>query len=308
MIVGTLCASGADATLKAVAAHYAAPQVLLIAAIVSLTLTVAANRGAPLARVVHTGAPWAMTGRSVATVIAAVSFYQAFVLIPFAQVFLFIGAMPLMAAVLSSLILGERPDAPVWGFLGIGFLGLLCLFPTITAPSDIAGHGFAALGSLSGTVSVVLSRRIAWRDTHSLAQVFLPQLALAFSMVLIWPFVSRPMAISDVALVCLYASLVFCSRWIMVIVAQMLPAWLTLQLLNMQFVWMVGIGLLVFGETTEISVFFGAGLIILASLLLARREITHSATRPSPAPAGMPDGAALLQGALPVSQTARAGR
>jgi drug/metabolite transporter (DMT)-like permease len=308
MLIGTLCASGADAALKAVASGYAAPQVLLIAALMSLGLTVAANGNGTLRRVVHTGAPIAMAGRAVATVLAALGFYQAFVMIPFAEVFLFIGAMPLMAAGLSRLILGERPGARVWGILGVGFLGLFCLFPSVTTSSGWAGHAFAAFGSVAGTVSVVLSRHIGKHDTHSLAQVFLPQLAMALVMALFWPFVARPMGIGDLAMICVYACFVFCARWIMVIVARMLPAWLTLQLLNMQFVWMVLIGMLVFGETTGPFVFLGAGLIILAGILLARQEMTKHDASPAQSGLAKPQKSVLHQGAVLVRHAARAGR
>ncbi len=308
MVIGTLCASGADAALKAVASEYAAPQVLLIAALMSVGLTLAANRRAPLVRVVHTGAPWAMLARSVATVCAGVGFYQAFALIPFAEVFLFIGAMPLMAAGLSGLILGERPGLRVWGILGIGFVGLFCLFPTLNSGVVWSGHLAAASGSLAGTVSVLLSRYIGRYETHSLAQVFLPQCLMAVVMALIWPFVAQSMVWADFGMICLYAGLVFCARWIMVIVARLLPTWLTLQLLNIQFIWMVLIGVLIFGEATRLMVFVGAGLIILAGVLLARQEMRKVAPSGPQAGAGTTPHSALHQGATLVRHAARAGR
>lgn len=279
MIFGTLCASGADAALKAVASDYAAPQVLLMAAVLSLILTMVANIGHPIARVYQTDAPGAMLGRAVATIIAALGFYQAFVLIPFSQVFLFIGAMPLMAGALSRVLLGERPDGPVWAFLAVGFLGLFCLIPTVGTSSSLSGLIYAAIGSLAGTVSVVLARRICREHTHALAQVFLPQLALAVTMAVLLPFVAKPMTLDDFGIISFYAGLVFCARWIMVVVARLLPAWLTLQLLNMQFVWMVVIGILVFGEKTSSFVFLGAGLIILAGVLMARQELAKLSER-----------------------------
>jgi drug/metabolite transporter (DMT)-like permease len=273
MVIGTLFASGADAALKAVATDYAAPQVLLIAAIMSMMLTLGVNFRGGVGRVVHTGAPVAMAGRCGATVVAAVGFYNAFVLIPFAQVFLFIGAMPLMAAVLSGWILGERAGGRNWLVLGIGFLGLLCLVPTMDTEPYRTGHLYAAVGSLAGTLSVVLSRHIGRHETHSLAQVFLPQLAVAGVMLILLPSVVHPMTQGDFLLVCFYAVMLFCARWILVIVARMLPAWLTLQLLNMQFVWMVALGTLVFHETTGPLVFLGAALIICAGMILARQEM-----------------------------------
>jgi drug/metabolite transporter (DMT)-like permease len=279
MLIGTLCGSGADATLKAVASDYAAPQILFIAALTSMFLSLLANRTAGFRQIIHTGAPWAMAGRSVATVVAALGFYQAFVRLPFADVFLFIGVMPLLAAVFSGFLLGERPAPRIWGVLCIGLLGMVCLFPFHDGVSiDWAGHSFAAMGSVSGTFSVVLSRHIGRHDTHSLAQVFIPQMTMAVVMGLFLPLVAQPMTFPDLALVLLYALLVFGGRWIMVIVSRLLPAWLSLQLLNLQFVWMVALGYFVFSETTHFYVFIGAALIILAGVIMARDEILRSRT------------------------------
>jgi drug/metabolite transporter (DMT)-like permease len=271
MVVATLSASGADAALKAVATGYAAPQILFIAALMSMGLTLLANGSGGFDRVSRTGAPWAMTLRAVATVLAAIGFYNAFVRLPFSEVFLFIGIMPLLAAALSGPILGERVNLRVWSILGLGLLGMGFLFAHGTTP-DLAGHAYAFLGSFAGTLSVVLSRHIGRHQTHSLAQVFLPQSAMAVVMGLWLPFEWQAMGAADFALVVLYALLVFAGRWIMVIVARLIPTWLSLQILNLRFVWMVILGYLVFGEATGLNVVVGAGLILLAGGMLARDE------------------------------------
>jgi drug/metabolite transporter (DMT)-like permease len=307
MLIGTLCGSGADAALKAVASDYAAPQVLLIAALLSIVLTFVANRGSDVRQVLRTGAPFAMAGRSVATVIAAIGFYQAFVRLPFSEVFLFIGVMPLMAAALSGPVLGERVTIRVWAILGVGFLGLMFLFPSAESPLTLNGHLFAALGSFAGTLSVVLSRYICRHETHSLAQVLFPQIALAVVMAALLPMVARPMTLTDVGIILLYAVLVFAARWIMVVVSRLLPAWLSLQLLNLQFVWMVALGFFVFDETTDRHVFIGAGLIIVAGVILARDEMLRTrAAHAMSAAAGK--GGQILDAATIARSAARAGR
>lgn len=275
MVVATMTASGADAALKAVAVDYEAPQILFISALFAMGLTLLANGSGGMDRVSRTEAPWAMGLRACATILAAVGFYQAFVRLPFADVFLFIGIMPLLAAALSGPILGERVGLRVWAVLSLGLLGMAFLFakgPT----DDLIGYGFAFLGSGAGTLSVVLSRHIARRNTHSLAQVFLPQFAMAVVMGLWLPFVWKPMQGADFLLVALYAALVFGGRWIMVIVARLIPTWLSLQILNLQFVWMVALGYAVFGETTPVTTMIGAGLILVSGVLLARDEIQRS--------------------------------
>ncbi|GHC46066.1 DMT family transporter [Neogemmobacter tilapiae] len=276
MVLATLSASGADAALKAVATGYAAPQILFIAALMSMGLTLLANGRGGFDRVSRTGAPWAMALRALATVLAAIGFYNAFVRLPFSEVFLFIGIMPLLAAALSGPILGEKVGLRVWAILGLGLLGMGFLFAHGTTP-DLAGHAFALLGAFAGTLSVVLSRHIGRHQTHSLAQVFLPQSAMAVVMGLWLPFEWQTMGGADFALVALYALLVFAGRWIMVIVARLIPTWLSLQILNLQFVWMVILGYVVFHEATGLNVVVGAGLILLAGGMLARDEFRKTA-------------------------------
>lgn len=272
MLAVTVLSTAADAVMKAVAGRYEAPQVLFIAALAAVALTLAANAGRPRSRVLATGAPVAMALRALTTVLAAVGFFYAFRLLPFAEVFLYIGAMPLIAAALSGLVLDEPVGARVWAVLAVGFTGLLCLYPA-QGGGPVSGHAFALLGSLSGTVSIVLSRRIGRTATHPLAQVFYPQALMALAMAAVLPWTARPVAWGDLGLIFGYAALVFAARWLTVVVLRQLPAWLALQLINLQFVWMVLVGGLVFEETTRPLVFVGATLIAAAGLVLALGEM-----------------------------------
>ena len=305
MLIGTLCATGADASLKAVASDYAAPQVLLIAAVLSILLSFAANRGSDPRRVLRTGAPVAMAVRSVATVVAAIGFYQAFVRLPFAEVFLFIGLMPLLAAAFSGPMLGERVSWRVWVGLAIGFAGLIVLAPPVSDTVAWSGHLYAAMGSVAGTLSVVLCRHIGRNQTHSLAQVLLPQVAVALVMLMFVPFTYLPMSGGDVGLVLLYSGLLFSGRWILVIVTRLIPAWLSLQLMNLQFVWMAVLGVFVFNEPMAANVFFGAALVALAAVVLS---FDLMARKPGAAPVEAATTSRLRRAATLVRNAASAGR
>jgi drug/metabolite transporter (DMT)-like permease len=307
MLIGTLCATGADASLKAVASNYAAPQILLIAAVLSIVLSFAANFGSDPRRVLRTGAPVAMAVRSLATVIAAVGFYQAFVRLHFAEVFLFIGLMPLLAAAFSGPILGESVGRRVWLGLAVGFAGLLLLAPAAEDFHAITGYLFAAMGSLSGTISVVLSRRISRSRTHSLAQVVFPQAAVAVVMAACLPFTYAPMNFADVSLVVLYSVLLFSGRWILVIVARLIPAWLSMQMMNLQFVWMALLGVYLFNEPLTGHAVSGAALVALAAIVLSFDVMKRDAP-PIIAEAALSGGGRLQNAAMLVRIAASAGR
>jgi len=217
--------------------------------------------------------------RAAATVLGSLAFYYAFHLLAFAEVFIFIALIPLLAALLSGPVLGEGVRGPVWGALGIGAFGMICLFPGGVS-SISAGHWIALAAVLLGTVSMVTSRYIGRRESNLLAQVFYPNLALGVVMCAALPFVFEPMSLRDISWAVGYAVLLFAARWVLVAALQALPAYVVTPLMNMQFIWMVVIGALAFDEMPGPGVYLGAVIVIAAGLWLLRDQ-----ARPAPQPA-----------------------
>ena len=263
----TALIASADAITKMFAHGYAAPQLFAISGLIVAGLAVLSNRAGPKKRGMRTRCPRAMAIRVVATVAGSVAFYMAFRLLPFAEVFLFIALIPLMTALLSGPVLGEVVRPQAWGALTLGTIGVLCLFPG--GISDIgAGHLVAFAAVALGTVSMMASRYIGQRDDNLLAQVFYPNLTLALVMLIALPFVWKPMGLADLGWAVCYAVLLFGARWVLVRAFSLLPAYVVTPLMNLQFVWMVGLGALAFGEWPHAMVFVGAAIIICAGVWL----------------------------------------
>ncbi len=264
----TLLISGADAITKLFAASYAAPQLFAVSGGIVALLSLLANRDRQGGwRGVRTTCPRAMAIRTVATVAGTVAFFHAFRLLPFAEVFLFIALIPLMAALMSGPVLKEPVRPQAWAALLLGVVGVACLFPA--GLTDIgAGHVVAFGAVLLGTVSMVASRYIGQRDGNLLAQVFYPNLALMAVMGCALPFVFVPMGLVDLGLAFAYAGLLFGARWVLVAALRLLPAYVVTPLMNLQFLWMVGIGMVVFAERPGAGVYLGAAIIIVAGLWL----------------------------------------
>eukprot|EP00903_Cladosiphon_okamuranus_P020499 g18818.t1 len=229
-----------------------------------------------------------MAVRSVATVIAGVAFFYAFRLLPFAEVFIFIGLMPLMAGMMSGPILGERVALKVWVALAIGFLGVLCLFPE-GLHAVTWGHLIAFGACLSGTLSMVMARYVGRYERNSLALVFYPNLLNMLVMGAALPFVFTPMPLSDLGLAVAYAALLFGARWLLVIALRLLPAYTATPLMNLQFVWMVLIGAAFFNEIPDSSVFLGAAIVVGSGLYLVYAQfVVQQAPALRPRKAVMP--------------------
>jgi drug/metabolite transporter (DMT)-like permease len=280
--VYTLLISTADAITKLFAVSYAAPQLFALSGGIVALLSLAANRADGRRRSMRTRCPAAMAVRAGATVLATVAFFHAFRLLPFAEVFLFIALIPLLAALLSGPVLGEGVRAPAWAALLLGTAGVLCLFPA-GLESIGAGHLVAFAAVLLGTVSMVASRHIGRRDDNVLAQVFYPNLALMVVMGCALPFVYTPMGPADFGWACIYAVFLFGARWVLVAALRLLPAYVVTPLMNLQFVWMVVIGAVAFGERPAPGVYIGAAIVVMAGAWLVREQ-----ARPRPAASVQP--------------------
>ena len=267
VIVYTALISSADAITKLIAGGYAAPQLFCLSGLIVVGLSALADRHPSQQRGLRTTCPRAMALRSGATVLAAVSFFYAFKLLPFAEVFLFIGLMPLLSGLMSGLVLGEHVRPSAWIALVAGFVGVTFLFPA-GAQSISLGHGFAFSAAVFGTFSMVMARFIGKHETNALAQVFYPNLAIFVCMAAILPFVWKPMPISDLFWVAAYAGLLFGARWVVVVALRLLAAYAVTPLMNLQFVWMVLLGAVFFGEFPAAGTYVGVSFVIGSGLFL----------------------------------------
>ncbi|APX25175.1 MAG: EamA/RhaT family transporter [Rhodobacteraceae bacterium] len=257
--------AAADGITKLIAGGYAAPQLFALSSglVIALSLLAARGQGAGLS----TRSPGTMAVRAVLTVCAAIGFFQAFRLLPFADVFVFIALMPLIAAALSGPVLGERVRPATWTALLLGAGGVLCLMPAGRLSLD-AGHLWALFAALTGTGSMVAARRIARIERVPLAQVFWPNLAVMLVMAAALPFVWTPMPLADLGWVAGYAVFLFAARWLSVEALRLLPAYVATPLMNLQFVWMVAIGWWGFGELPTAGTLVGVMLVVGSGMWL----------------------------------------
>lgn len=276
LLASTLAATLADGTVKDLSSRLAAPQVFFLSGLAMAGLSLLAARagsglGLFATNCLRTKAPGLLLCRSAATVVASLGFFYAIKMVPLAEVFLFIGMMPLMSALLSRVLLDETvPPAALVG-LAIGLLGVAMLFPGGFSNLTV-GHLAGLTGALAGTVSLVLARRMARYETNTLVQVFYPNLALALSAMVLLPAIWQPMHMGDVAQIALYSGLLFLARWAMVLVMQRLRAPVALPLMNVQFVWLVAVGFVFFGEVPVLTTVLGALLVMAAGIIALTQQ------------------------------------
>ena len=280
----TLMISSADGITKLIAGSYAAPQLFVLSSAIVMALSIGftrltAGRGR-LRDGLRTSAPRAMAVRSGLTVLACIAFFNAFRDLPFADVFLFIGLMPIIAGLLSGPVLGGPVRPQVWAALVAGVIGMLCLMPGGLHGAS-GGHLWALIAAVSGTGSMVAARYIGRFESNALAQVFYPNLAIFAAMSLALPFVLVPMGLADLGWAVAYAVFLFAARWVVVIALRLLPAYVATPLMNLQFVWMVAIGAVFFGELPGTGTLLGVGIVIASGVWLLYDQIGAVAKVPT---------------------------
>ena len=281
VVIYTALISGADGITKLIAGLYAAPQLYALSGLIVVGLCLITDRHPSQRQGLRTTCPRAMALRAGATVLAVLGFFHACVLLPFADVFLFVGMIPIFAGLMSGPILGERVRPGAWLALGAGFIGVLCLFPQGWHGIG-AGHLWALMASILGTFSMVMARYIGRFENNALAQVFYPNLAICVVMGAALPFVWQPMALGDLGWVLAYAGLLFGARWLLVIALRLLPAYTVTPLMNLQFAWMVAIGALFFGEFPTSGTYLGVAIIMGAGVFMMWDQVMPEDARTDP--------------------------
>lgn len=270
-LLNTLVSVSADAIAKDLIVSYAAPQLMALSGGLVVLAGLGAAAAGPGRFILRTGSPALVALRSIFGAASTVCFFLAFRDLAFAEVFVFVAIMPIFGAVLSGLLLRERIRLATWGALGFGLIGLLMMEPDCTGsigPGYLAGLG----ASLLGAASIVLSRRICRSHTHSFTQVFYAQLACALVGFAFLPQVWQPMGAGDLMMLGVYTGFLVITRWLIVIVVKLLPAYVVMQITNIQFLWMVIIGQILFGETVRPELWAGAALVIGSGLWLVQAQ------------------------------------
>lgn len=269
VVLYTLISAASDAAAKFISLDFAAPQLFALSGgLVALFSVLAAGRKGNLQEL-RTSQPLPIFWRSVMTVVSAVLFFYAMRALPLAEVFVFVGLMPIMAALLTPLILKERVDASAWVILLLGFVGVLCLFPEGVAGISTA-HIVAFFASLTGVVSLVIARLVGKREKRPLALVFYPYFAMFAVMSVALPFVYQPMSYTEFGVAIVYSLFLFFGRYLLVRALTLAPTHVVMPVMNLQFLWMVALGGVFFAERPGLHVIIGAIVVIGSCIALVR--------------------------------------
>ena len=274
---GALCAlaafalfAGHDVLIKVLGGGYSPIQILFFSVLFGFPLaTVHLLRDTTSAtlRPVH---PWWMAARSLAAVVTGFCAFYAFSVLPLAQVYAILFAMPLLITILSIPILGEQVKMQRWIAVIIGLSGVLIVLRPGQQDLEL-GHLAALVSAIGGSFAAVIVRKIG-REERSVVIMLYPMMANFVVMAALLPFVYEPLPIEDLGTLGVIALLAWTAGRFLIVAYNAAAAVIVAPMQYSQILWATFYGLMFFNETPDTYTAVGSAIIITSGLFIVLRE------------------------------------
>lgn len=261
-----------DGISKHLASHYPPVFVTMIRYWVFglFTLLLAARMRGGLRVAARTKRPVLQTMRGMLLAVQVVVAITCFTIIGLAHSQAIFAGAPLLIALLSMPILGERVGWRRWTAIGVGLFGVLLILKPEGGFFDVKLL-LAVLGCFFFSFYVIATRLVS-RDDSSMTSFFYTGIAGAAVMTLIGPFYWTSMAPLDwgwMALLCLTG---ISSHYFLIRAYDILDAAAVQPLTYLQLVYASIMGVAVFGETLNTNMIIGSVIVVAAGIFTIWRE------------------------------------
>jgi len=259
-----------DATIKWLVAELPIWQVLFCRSVAIVVACLAIGRAPLLARAIATPLKPNLLLRGAITLGGWLCYYTASRSLPLAQLLSLYFAAPLAVTVLAGPLLGEHVTRARWGAVLVGFAGIVMA----TDPLDVR-LSLPTLLVLTAAVlwgyGVILMRRIARRETSMLQMLYVNGIFMTVTGVAC-VFTWQTPSWSEAGLLLAVAVLGGCAQFALFEGARHAPASVMATVEYTALIWAFILGYVIWGDIPVPAVFIGAGLILLAGMLLVVSE------------------------------------
>jgi len=266
--------SSADALLKLTSSGFSVFQIAFVMAFFAMlpVVTTTIGRGgltSLLPRNVKL-----VAARGILAAVCASLAWNAFALLPMAEVYALLFAAPMLVTAFSAILLKEAVGWRRWSATILGFLGVVIMIdPRFSAFA--LGHLMAGLGAVAGALSFVILKKLGATEKSAamlfsvlfwLMAIALPPAAASW----VWPSLYElgVMATAGLLMGVGQAGLVFATRDA--------PAVVVAPFQYSQMIWAVVFGVLVFGDVPSTNLFVGLAIVIAAGLFIVYRETVRA--------------------------------
>jgi len=269
-----------DVVVKILGGSYAPFQIVFFSVLLSFPLATLMLMRDPTSGHLRPVHPWWTALRTAAVVATGASAFYAFSVLPLAQVYAILFAMPLLITVLSIPILGESVGLHRWFAVGLGLVGVLVVLRPGSAPFEL-GHLAALVAATGGATASVIMRKIG-RDERSAVLMLYPMVANFVVMGSILPFVYQPMPVGDLGLLAVVSFLAFSAGLFMIAAYRLGDAAVVAPMQYTQILWAAIFGAFLFDEHGDLFTWIGAGIVVASGLYIVLRESIVGTSRNTP--------------------------
>jgi len=214
--------------------------------------------------------PWWTLARTIAAVTTGMSAFYAFAVLPLAQTYAIIFAMPLLITVLAVPILGERVGIRRGAAVVVGLCGVLVVLRPGSTDLGL-GHLAALVAACAGALTSIIVRKIG-QDERNVVLILYPLLANVLLMGALQPLVYKPMPILHLGGLALMSLLAFSASALMIKAYKSGEAVIVAPMQYSQILWAVLYGVLFFDEVPDLWTGLGAIIIIFSGVYIVLRE------------------------------------
>lgn len=224
--------------------------------------------------------PWWSLLRAVAAAVTGVSGFYAFSVLPLAQAYAILFAMPLLITVLAIPMLGEKVGLRRGMAVLVGMIGVIIVLRPGSAPLS-SGHAAALLAAVAGSMNSLIVRKIGHAERVAVLMLF-PMLASVLVAGAMMPFVYVPMPLNHLVLMGVIAGLGFIAALLVIRAYRTAPAVIVAPMQYSQIIWAALYGTLFFDESPGRWTIIGTSVIIASGIYIVLREGTGTASINSP--------------------------
>lgn len=269
-----------DVVVKYLGSSFSAIQILFFSALLSFPLVtsfILQDRSGGSFWPRHPG--WVAL-RTVSSIITSVCAFYAFGVLPLAQTYAILFAIPLIITILSIPILGETVRLRRWTAVIVGLLGvLIVLRPGQAALSS--GHMAALVAAITGAMTAIIVRKVG-TDERPVVLLVYPILANVLVMGAALPFVYLPMSGNELGLMAVIAVLGLLGSLLSILSYRLAEAVIAAPMQYSQIVWAIVYGTLIFNDRPDATTLLGAGIVIASGIYVVLRETTAGASENHP--------------------------
>lgn len=214
--------------------------------------------------------PWWSLVRTFATVITGFCAFYAFSVLPLAQAYALLFAMPLLITLLSIPILGEKVGIHRGGAVMVGLIGVMIVLRPANVELGL-GHIAGLVAASMGAIASVIMRRIG-QEERMVVLLLHPMVATFVVMGCFMPFVYVPLPLGDLGLNFAVALLGFLATLCLIEAYRAGEAVMVAPMQYSQIIWAAIFGYFFFDENIGLATLIGASVIIASGIYIVKRE------------------------------------